>query len=92
MKKGRPYPPDKERRVRVKTELAKNDMTISDLAQALGIKVSLASYIINGVRRSKKTEERIAAFFGKSREELFPSRTKKELADMREKQTERKAS
>ncbi|MCL2765974.1 MAG: helix-turn-helix domain-containing protein [Treponema sp.] len=88
MKQGRPYPLDKERRVRVKTELAKNDMTISDLARAINIVQPVLSEIINGVRRSKKTEERIAAFFRKSREELFPSRTKKELADMRENQKE----
>ena len=73
MKRGRPYPPDRERRVRIKTELAKRDMSISDLAKALRISIPLVSYVINGIRRSKKTEERIAFFFGKPREELFPS-------------------
>ena len=83
MKHGRPYPPDKERRVRVKTELAMRDMSISDLARALGIKRPLASYIINGVRRSKAIEAKIAAFFGREPAELFPPRTKVELEAMR---------
>ena len=83
MKRGRPYPPDRDRRVRIKTELAKMDMSISDLARALGIKRPHVSYVINGIRRSKKTEEKIAFFFGKPREELFPSRTKVEIEAMR---------
>jgi plasmid maintenance system antidote protein VapI len=92
MKRGRPYPPDRERRVLIKTELAKRDMTITELALALGIKLPLVSNIINGVRRSKKTEEKIAAFFGKEPKELFPPRTKGELVRMREEESKRKAS
>jgi len=92
MKQGRPYPPDRERRVRIKIELAKQDMTISDLALELGIKRPLVSYVINGIRHSKITEEKIAAFFGLPRDELFPSRSKKELATMREEYAGRKAS
>jgi plasmid maintenance system antidote protein VapI len=83
MKRGRPYPPDKERRIRVKTELARRDMTISDLARALGIKRPAVSTVINGIRRSPKTEEKIAAYFGLDRQELFPSRTIAELEAMR---------
>jgi transcriptional regulator with XRE-family HTH domain len=83
MKHGRPYPPDKERRIRVKTELARRDMTISDLARVLKIKQPIVSNIINGIRRSPKTEEKIAAFFGKSRDELFPPRTRDEIEAMR---------
>jgi hypothetical protein len=37
MKKGRPYPPDRERRVRVKTELAKRDISVNELAAKLKI-------------------------------------------------------
>jgi plasmid maintenance system antidote protein VapI len=84
MKQGRPYPPDKERRIRVRLELARRDMTISDLAAALGIKRPHISCVINGTRLSKKTEEKIAAYFGMARRELFPSRTKAELEALRE--------
>ena len=83
MKRGRPYPPDKERRVRVKTELAMRDMSISDLARVLGIKRPAVSYVINGIRRSKKTESKIAAFFGREPRDLFPSRSKEEIEAMR---------
>ena len=83
MKQGRPYPPDRERRVRVKVELAKRDMTVSDLSRAINIVQSVVSEVINGTRLSKKAEEKIAAYFGKRREELFPARTRLELEAMR---------
>ena len=83
-KHGRPYPPDRERRVRVKTELAKRDMSIADLARALGVRRPNISNVINGVRRSRKTEARIAAFFGREPGELFPPRTGGEIEAMRE--------
>jgi transcriptional regulator with XRE-family HTH domain len=83
MKHGRPYPPDQERRIRVRIELAKRNMTISDLARALGLKQPVISNIINGIRRSFKTEEKIAAFFGKSHDELFPPRSGDEIEAMR---------
>jgi plasmid maintenance system antidote protein VapI len=81
--KGRPYPPDRERRIRVKIELARRDMTISDLARELGMKQQLASSVINGTRLSKKTEEKIAAYFGTTRKDLFRPRTRGELEAMR---------
>jgi plasmid maintenance system antidote protein VapI len=71
MKQGRPYPPDREQRVRVMIELAKRDMTINDLARALGISQQQASCVINGIRRSPGTEEKIAAYFGMARKDLF---------------------
>ena len=83
MKRGRPYPPDRERRIRIKTELALRDMTISDLAGALGINRGTLSAVINGTRRSPKAEEKIAAWFGMTREALFPRRTKDEIEAMR---------
>ena len=92
MKNGRPYPPDKERRVRVKVELARRDMTISELAIALNITQSIVSEITNGTRRSKKTEEKISRFFGKPWEELFPPRSRRDLEAMREAEAKRKAS
>jgi plasmid maintenance system antidote protein VapI len=79
MKRGRPYPPDKERRVRIKTELARRDMTVSDLARVLGIKRPAISNVINGTRISKKTEEKIAAYFGTTRQELFRPRGRTEI-------------
>ena len=79
MKRGRPYPPDRERRIRVKTELARRDMTVSDLAGALGINRGTLSCVINGTRRSPRTEEKIAAYFGMARRELFPLRTVDEM-------------
>ncbi|MDR0472893.1 MAG: helix-turn-helix domain-containing protein [Treponema sp.] len=41
------------------------------------------SDIINGVRRSKKAEAKIAAFFGKEPGEIFPPRTRDEIEAMR---------
>jgi plasmid maintenance system antidote protein VapI len=59
-------------------------MTISDLARALGIKRPAVSSVINGTRRSPKTEERISAYFGLPRQKLFPPRTKSDLEAMRQ--------
>ena len=81
--KGRPYPPDRERRIRVKTELAKRDMTVSDLARILHIHQGNLSSIINGTRLSKKAEEKIAAYFGTTRKELFRPKTRGELEAVR---------
>jgi transcriptional regulator with XRE-family HTH domain len=82
MRKGRPYPPDRERRIRVKTELVRRDMTISGLARALGIHQGNLSAVINGTRISKKTEEKIAAWLGMTRGELFPPRPRGEHASL----------
>jgi plasmid maintenance system antidote protein VapI len=83
MRNGRPYPPDRERRVRVKIELARRDMTISDLANALCVHQGNLSSVINGTRISKKTEGKIAAYFGMTWEELFRTRSKAELSAAR---------
>lgn len=83
MKHGRPYPPDKERRVRVKTELAIRDMSISDLSRALNAHRGHLTEVINGVRRSEAIEAKVAAFFGKEPAELFPPRTRVEIEAMR---------
>jgi plasmid maintenance system antidote protein VapI len=81
--RGRPYPKDFERRRLVRVELAMRDMTVTDLAEALGVKRSNLSSVINGARRSRKTEEKIAAYFGKDRLELFPMRSPTQLLEMR---------
>ncbi len=91
-RQGRPYPPDKERRILVMIELAKRNMNISDLARALDIVQSVVSNVINGIRHSKKTEAKIAAFFGKDAQELFPPRSKAEIAAMREAEETRSAA
>jgi len=75
----RPYPIDHERRRRVLIALAENDMTISDLARAIGIKRSLASYVINGRRLSPITEQKIAAFLKKKTDYLFPRFTTEDI-------------
>jgi transcriptional regulator with XRE-family HTH domain len=85
MRRGRPYPPDRERRIRVKIELARRDMTISDLARVLGIHQGNLSSIVNGTRISRKTEEKIAVFFGMTRRELFPPPAKGEYAALADK-------
>ena len=92
MKKGRPYPPDTERRVCIKTELALRNMSIADLSRAMRIHQGHLGEIINGIRRSKKTEEKIAAFFGKEIKELFPPRTKRDLENMRKAAVKRGAA
>ncbi len=80
---GRPYPKDIERLCRVKVELARRNMTISDLSNKLDINRGTLSCVISGRRRSPKTEERVAAYFGMRREDLFPLRTFAEIIEMR---------
>ena len=92
MKKGRPYPPDMERRALIRTELSKRNMTINALSKILRINQGNLSCVINGIRRSKKTEEKIAAFFGKEIKELFPPRTKRDLENMRKAAVKRGAA
>lgn len=87
MRQGRPYPPDMERRVLIKIQLAKWDITITELAHQLEIHRTTLSEIINGIRRSKKTEAKIAVFFGKEPDELFPPRTVKDIENMRKNAT-----
>jgi len=75
----RPYPIDHERRRRVMIALAEKDMTISDLARAIGIKQSVASCVINGRRKSPVTEKKIAVFLKEKTDYLFPIISVKEL-------------
>jgi lambda repressor-like predicted transcriptional regulator len=79
----RPYPKDWERRILVRTELAMHDMTVTDLSIALQVNRGNLTSVINGVRRSLKMERKIAAYFGKEREDLFPVRTPEELLEMK---------
>ena len=80
---SRPYPLDHERRRNVMVALAEQDMTISGLARKIGVTQAIVSKVINGRRRSEKTEQRIADFLGKSVDSLFPSRTGADIKKMR---------
>jgi plasmid maintenance system antidote protein VapI len=82
--KKRGYPKDWERRSLVKVELAKRNMTITDLASSLSMNRGYVSDLISGVRRSPLNERKIATFFGLRREDLFPIRTRGDLETMRE--------
>jgi plasmid maintenance system antidote protein VapI len=82
-RKGRPYAKDPERRRLVRIELAKRDMSISDLALVLSIHCGNLSAVISGTRISPKTEAKIAAYFGLPAEALFPRRKRKDLDGVR---------
>jgi plasmid maintenance system antidote protein VapI len=58
-------------------------MTISDLARILNISRGHLSETINGTRRTKGIENMVAAYFGMTRQELFPPRTWAEVETMR---------
>jgi len=87
---SRPYPLDRERRRLVLVALAEQDLSISKLAQKLGLSRTLISYVISGRRRTVEegkrciTEQRIADFLGKAVDDLFPIRLYKEIAKMRQ--------
>jgi lambda repressor-like predicted transcriptional regulator len=83
---SRPYPLDRERRRRVMVALAEKDMTISGLARSIAVSKTLVSLIINGRRRSPKTEKLIADFLGGDAGHLFPSRSAGEIKKMRERE------
>jgi len=76
------YPIDKERKKRVKIALINKYMTASNLAQEIGISRYMINRVINGRRRSKKTEQRIAEYLGESTDYLFPPRTSKQIKKM----------
>ncbi len=83
----RPYPKDKERCLRVKKAMLNYGIeTIKELAKALNLNYKAVAEVVNGTRRSKKTERRIAAFFKMEVEDLFPKRSKQDLAKMNMKQ------
>jgi transcriptional regulator with XRE-family HTH domain len=80
---SRPYPLDRERRRRVMVVLAEKNLSISDLARSLDISRAIVSKVVSGRRISPKTEQCIAEFLDKPVEYLFPSRTAKEIGEMR---------
>lgn len=76
---GRPYPKDWEREARIKTELIKRGLTMTDVSYALNIKLPYLSAIINGRYISYKNEKKIASFLGLERTYLFPPRSRIDL-------------
>ena len=88
---SRPYPLDRERRRRVRLELADRDMTISDLAGALNLGQPYVSEVISGRRLSLRMERRIADFLGKDADYLFPPRTAEEIGELRRAEAEAKS-
>lgn len=89
----RPYPFDLERKRHVQKVMDNSQIKSTvDLARKLKINYKVLSEIINGTRISRGIEERIAAFFGMKREELFILRTTKELIAMHDAQEKRKGA
>jgi len=80
---SRPYPLDRERRKNVLVALADKDISISGLARSINVSQAIVSKVINGRRRSEKTEQLIADFFNKPVNSLFPKRTPAEIKKMR---------
>ena len=81
-----PYPVDFERKTRIKVELAKRNMTITNLADSLNVSRPYISAIISGRKISAKTEAEIAEALRMPTEYLFPSRSPAELLAMRKKE------
>ena len=89
----RPYPFDLERKRHVQKVMDNSQIKSTvDLARKLKINYKVLSEIINGTRISRGIEERIAAFFGMKREDLFILRTTKELIAMHDAQEKRKGA
>jgi len=86
----RPFPVDQQRKSRVMVELAKRGMSITDLADEVGIDRGNLSKIICGRDLSESNEARIAAFLRMPVEYLFPPRSASEIAAMREAEARKK--
>ena len=87
--RGRPYPKDVRRMIAVKTELIKRDLSIYNLSVNTGINYKCLSEIISGRRNSLATEKKIAKYFGKRHEELFPVRSSEDIETARKKEKKR---
>ena len=86
----RPYPIDKDRQNRCMSVLNDAGMTISELADCIGMKRPNVSNIISGRELTESGETRIARFLGYQRTDLFPLRTNQQIADMRVAEQKRK--
>ena len=79
----RPYPIDKDRQNRCMSVLNDAGMTISELADCIGMKRPNVSNIISGRELTESGETRIARFLGYQRTDLFPLRTNQQIHEMR---------
>lgn len=87
----RPYPFDFERKQKVAAAMYRRGIrTVVVLAKKININYEVVVNVVNGVRRSPKTEATIAAFFGLEVDELFPPRTERELAEMNMRQKQQR--
>lgn len=86
----RPYPIDKDRQNRCMSVLNDAGMTITELAEHIGIAKTYCSEVISGRRLTESGETRIARFLGYQRTDLFPLRTNQQIADMRVAEQKRK--
>ena len=87
----RPYPLDRERKRRVMVELARRDMTISDLAMRLGCNRGNLSSCISGRLIHCPLEKRIASYLALPAEYLFPVRTAEQLRAMQKEEMRSKS-
>lgn len=88
---SRPFPTDKDRQERCKSVLDSYGMTMTDLADLMGVSKAFISATVSGRQLSPATEARIAGLFGLPREAMFPPRTAAEIAHMREAERREKA-
>lgn len=86
----RPYPIDKDRQNRCMSVLNDVGMTITELAEHMGVTKAYCSDVISGRRLTESGETRIARFLGYQRTDLFPLRTNQQIADMRVAEQKRK--
>lgn len=81
---SRPFPVDKERKLKLDAVLQSFEMTQSELAVYLQVDKAFLSRVISGRQPSPSLERRIAMFLGVPEIQLFPVRTAGEIARMRE--------
>lgn len=79
----RPYPIDTDRQNRCMAVLESCGMTITELAEHIGVAKTYCSEVISGRRLSESGETRIARFLGYQRTDLFPLRTNQQIHEMR---------
>ena len=58
-------------------------MTITELAEHMGVTKAYCSDVISGRRLTESGETKIARFLGYQRTELFPLRTNQQIYEMR---------
>lgn len=79
----RPYPIDKDRQNRCMSVLNDAGMTITELAEYIGVSKAYCSNVISGRELTESGETKIAMFLGYQRTELFPLRTNQQIYEMR---------